>query len=97
MSAWAGRERRQETRGGSSAIAFVSGLASPALVVAGWAWGWLLFDLGLFTAAVALCYGVRALRRPGARALAAVGLLLGLLTLAVVVFFFVTFAINPPE
>ena len=77
--------------------AFLLGLASPLLIVAGWLWGFFLFDLGLAAAVAAVLYGVRALRRGNAKPLAAVGLLFALLTLVVVVFFVVTFAINPPE
>jgi hypothetical protein len=97
MSAVAGPETGPGKRRTSATTAFLLGLASPLLMVAGWVWGFLLFDLGLFAAVAAVPYGVRALRHGGAKLLAAVGLLLALLTLAVVVFFFVTFAINPPE
>jgi hypothetical protein len=76
---------------------FLLGVASPLLIAAGWAWNFLLFDLGLVAALAAVFYGVRALRRARAKALAAAGLLLALLSLAVIVYFFITFALNPPE
>jgi hypothetical protein len=97
MSAVARPETGPGKRRNRATMAFLLGLASPSLIVAGWLWGFVLLDLGLFAAVAALPYSVLGLRRGGAKLLAAAGLLLALLTLAVVVLFILSFAINPPE
>jgi hypothetical protein len=97
MSAVAGPETGPGKRRDSATTTFVLALASPLLIVAGWIWGFFLDDLGLLAAVASVYYGIRAFRHGGSTLLAAAGVRLALLTLVVVVYVFVTFAINPPE
>jgi uncharacterized membrane protein len=78
----------------------VLGLASPFLLVAGFAWIPFGFELSAVTALASLFYAVRTSRRPRKMrptALAVTGVVFALLTLLVFVWIYVTFAINPPE
>jgi hypothetical protein len=76
------------------------GLASPALLVAGFGWvpfGW---ELGALTAVASISYGVRTFRRPHGKrstALATTGIFFASLALLVVLWISIAFALNPPE
>ena len=100
MSVSAGSRARRATSHDLARKAFLFGLASPVLLVAGFGlipFGW---PLGALTALASLVYGVRTFRRPRGRGstwLAAAGIVLALLALTVFLWISISFTIEPPE
>lgn len=100
MSVTAGSRAPRATSRDLARKAFLFGLVSPVLLVAGFGWipfGW---PLGAITGLASLVYGARTFRRPRSRGstwLAVAGIALALLALAVFLWISIWFTIDPPE